>query len=54
TASTAGTSAGISGGRNDAKTVGSYYKGVATFTVARGGLMYEAAIGGQKYKFFPK
>ena len=54
TASTAGTSAGISGGRNDASTVGSYFKGVATFTVARGGLMYEAAIGGQKYKFFPK
>jgi len=53
-ASTAGSSAGISGGRNDAKTVGSYYKGVATFTVARGGLMYEAAIGGQKYQFFPK
>lgn len=53
-ASTAGSSAGISGGRNDAKTVGSYYKGVATFTVARGGLMYEAAIGGQKYDFTPK
>ena len=54
TASTAGSSAGISGGRNDATTVGSYFKGVATFTVARGGLMYEAAIGGQKYQFFPK
>ncbi|HBH36202.1 MAG TPA: hypothetical protein DDW45_07545 [Gammaproteobacteria bacterium] len=53
-ASTGGSSAGISGGRNDAKTVGAYFKGVATFTVARGGLMYEAAIGGQKYKFFPK
>ncbi len=53
-ASTAGSSAGISGGRNDAKTVGAYFKGVATFTVARGGLMYEAAIGGQKYEFFPK
>jgi len=53
-ASTAGSSAGISGGRNDATTVGSYFKGVATFTVARGGLMYEAAVGGQKYKFFPK
>ncbi len=53
-ASTAGSSAGISGGRNDATTVGSYFKGVATFTVARGGLMYEAAIGGQKYQFSPK
>jgi lipid-binding SYLF domain-containing protein len=53
-ASTGGSSAGISGGQNDAKTVGDYYKGVATFTVAKGGLMYEAAIGGQKYKFYPK
>ena len=29
----------------------SYYKGMAVFTRAKGGLMYEAAIGGQKFSF---
>jgi hypothetical protein len=28
-----------------------YDKGLAIFTVARGGLMYEAALGGQKYTY---
>jgi len=50
-ASTTGSSAGASGGKNDAKTVGSYHKGMATFTVAKGGLMYEASIGGQKFSY---
>ena len=53
-ASTSGASAGASGGQNDAKTVGKYHKGMAVFTVAKGGLMYEASIGGQKYTFKPK
>jgi hypothetical protein len=26
---------------------------VAVFTVARGGLMYEASVGGQKFSFKP-
>lgn len=30
-----------------------YRKGVAIFTLARGGLMYEASIGGQKFSFRP-
>ncbi len=30
-----------------------YYKGMAVFTMAKGGLMYQASIGGQKYKFEP-
>lgn len=30
-----------------------YNDGVAVFTLARGGLMYEASIGGQKFKFTP-
>jgi hypothetical protein len=34
--------------------VGKYSKGVAVFTVAKGGLMYEASIGGQKYGYKPK
>ena len=37
-----------------ARTAGSYEKGMATFTVAHGGLMYEASIGGQKFKFTPR
>ncbi|GMQ90616.1 MAG: hypothetical protein BMS9Abin10_1015 [Gammaproteobacteria bacterium] len=31
-----------------------YSKGVAVFTVAKGGLMFEASVGGQKFKFKPK
>ncbi|HEY5603080.1 MAG TPA: YSC84-related protein [Gammaproteobacteria bacterium] len=31
----------------------SYHKGMAVFTVAKGGLMYEASIGGQKFSFEP-
>ena len=50
---TTGTSAGASGGKNDASTVGKYYKGMAVFTVAKGGLMYEATVGGQKFKYKP-
>mgnify|MGYP003572800105 FL=1 len=50
-ASTTGNTAGASGGQNDAKSAGNYYRGMAIFTVAKGGLMYEAAIGGQKFKY---
>ncbi len=53
-ATTTGISAGSSGGKNDASTVGEYYRGMATFTVAKGGLMYEAAITGQKFTYTPK
>ena len=53
-AGTAGASAGASGGRHDARTVGVYNKGMATFTVAKGGLMYEASIGGQKFSYTPR
>lgn len=31
-----------------------YDKGVAVFTIAEGGLMYEASIGGQKFKYTAK
>jgi len=31
-----------------------YEGGVAVFTMAKGGLMYEASIGGQKFKFITK
>lgn len=31
-----------------------YEKGVAIFTMAKGGLMFEASVGGQKFTFEPK
>ncbi len=31
-----------------------YDHGVAVFTLAKGGLMYEATVGGQKFKYKPK
>ena len=51
--STTGTSARASAGKKDAKTAGGYHKGMATFTVTKGGLMYEASIGGQKFSYKP-
>jgi hypothetical protein len=53
-ASTTGSSAGASGGKHDATTTGKYYRGMVVFTVAKGGLMYEASIGGQKFSYTPK
>jgi lipid-binding SYLF domain-containing protein len=53
-AGTTGSSVGASAGRHDAKTVGGYNKGMAIFTVAKGGLMYEASIGGQKFSYTPR
>jgi lipid-binding SYLF domain-containing protein len=52
-ATTTGSSAGASGGQNDAATVGSYSGGMAIFTVAKGGLMYEASLGGARFSFTP-
>jgi lipid-binding SYLF domain-containing protein len=52
---TTGSSAGASGGKYDATTASSgFRKGMAVFTVAKGGLMYEASIGGQKFNYTPK
>jgi hypothetical protein len=54
-ATTTGTSAGASGGKNNATTAGTeFHKGMAVFTVAKGGLMYEASIGGQKFSYTRK
>lgn len=49
----AGAAAGVSGGQNNANAVGSYRKGMAIYTIAKGGLMYEATLGGQKFNFTP-
>ncbi|MDX1352804.1 MAG: lipid-binding SYLF domain-containing protein [Thiomicrorhabdus sp.] len=52
-ASTKGTSASANAGNSYVKADGQYYKGMAVFSLAKGGLMYEAALGGQKYNFYP-
>jgi lipid-binding SYLF domain-containing protein len=51
---TTGASAGASGGKKDATTAGKYYKGVAVFTIAKGGAMVQAAVAGQKFTYKPK
>lgn len=50
-AGSTGASAGASGTQHAAKTAAKFYKGMAIFTVAKGGLMYEASIGGQKFSY---
>ncbi len=50
TGATAGATAGPKTGAY-AKTI--YHKGMAVFVHTKGGLMYEAAIGGQKFSFKP-
>ena len=54
-AGTEGASAGASAGpATGAQAKTSYHKGMVVFTHAKGGLMYEASIGGQKFNFKPK
>jgi lipid-binding SYLF domain-containing protein len=57
-AATNGASAGVSAGQNDATTrggfQGGFQKGMAVFTVAKGGLMYSASIAGQKFSYTPR
>jgi lipid-binding SYLF domain-containing protein len=54
-AGTTGTSAGASAGKKDAttKTRTGYEKGIASFSIIKGGLMYEAALAGAKFKYDP-
>ena len=53
-AGTAGATAGASGGKKDAVTVGNtYHKGMAVFTIAKGGLMLEVSVAGQKFSYQP-
>jgi lipid-binding SYLF domain-containing protein len=53
-AGTGGTDAAASGGKNDATTRGHYVKGMVTFEIAKGGLMGQVAVAGQKFKFSPR
>jgi lipid-binding SYLF domain-containing protein len=52
-AGTSGASAGASGGEKDARATGVYERGMAVFTIAKGGLMYAATIAGQKFSYKP-
>jgi lipid-binding SYLF domain-containing protein len=52
-AGTASVSASASGGKRDATTAGEYLKGIAVFTIAKGGLMYEVSVAGQRFSFDP-
>jgi lipid-binding SYLF domain-containing protein len=49
-----GASAGASAGMHDARNNGAYENGMAVFTIAKGGLMYAATIGGQKFSYTPR
>jgi lipid-binding SYLF domain-containing protein len=44
---------GASASAGDTKGQGAWKRGMAVFTMIKGGLMYEASIGGQKYNFKP-
>jgi lipid-binding SYLF domain-containing protein len=47
------TTQGASATAGDTHGKGAWKRGMAIFTLAKGGLMYEATIGGQKYNFKP-
>jgi lipid-binding SYLF domain-containing protein len=50
-AGTSGTNSGASSDSSNAGTDGAFYKGMAVFTIAKGGLMYAATISGQKFTY---
>jgi len=54
-AGSTGTSSGASAGKKDAttQTRTGYENGMASFSIIKGGLMYEAALGGAKFKYDP-
>jgi lipid-binding SYLF domain-containing protein len=53
-AGTNGTDTAVSGGKKDAETRGAYQKGVVVFEIAKGGLMGQVAVGGQKFAYTPR
>jgi lipid-binding SYLF domain-containing protein len=50
---TDGSAAAASGGEKDADNRGVYQKGMAVFTIPKGGLMFAVAVAGQKFSFTP-
>jgi len=53
TAGSQGASGSVSGDKNNANTAGAYHKGMAVFTVVKGGAMVQATVAGQKFKYKP-
>jgi Las17-binding protein actin regulator len=53
-AGTNGVAGDVSGGNKNAKTAGDYYKGMAVFTIVKGGALYQASVSGQKYAYKPR
>lgn len=55
TSNTAGSSATASGGKNNAATTSAgYTKGMLTFTIVKGGAMFDVSLGGQKFKYMKR
>lgn len=52
--SAGGASAGASASKHEAAATGGYHHGIAVFTIAKGGLMYQAAVAGQKFTYKPR
>lgn len=52
-ASAGASTTGASATAGDTRATGSWKRGMAVYTLAKGGLMYEASIGGQKFSFKP-
>jgi len=52
-ATTEGSTAGVSAGKKDASNVGAFKEGKAIFIITKGGLMYEASVSGQKFSYEP-
>lgn len=52
-AGSTGAGASASGGKKDATTAGQYYRGMVTFVIAKGGLMFEASVSGQNFSYTP-
>ena len=50
-AGSSGANAAASGGKKDAATIGQYRRGMVVFVIAKGGLMYEASVAGQKFRY---
>ena len=48
------TTKGASASAGDTKGKAAWKRGMAVYTLAKGGLMYEATVGGQKFNFKPK
>jgi len=48
-----GATGSVSGNENHAAEAGAWHHGIAVFTLAKGGAMYEAAVNGQKFSYKP-